>query len=535
MECWGVMGRAEARVPEVTEARARAARRLPRRVWVVALVAVGALGFLSPYVEIIISGSQIGSFAPPAGALVALFLLAAVVNPLVRLVSRRKARGLSRQEMAAVYVVLLSIAVLTSCQFAQWIVPVVTGPFYYATPENRWEELSQHIPSWWYPGRASAIRRFYEGLPPGQPFPWLDWMKPLATWGPFVFVLYATMLAICALLRRQWVENERLVFPLVQLPLDMSKEAEPGRIVPGLFRDKVLWLGAALPLIVHTLNGLANNIPAVPALQLRYIQIGAHFASRPWVALNPFFISIYFGLIGFAFLSGRDVPFSIWFFFLLMKAECVFGNALGWTTGGESRALRSNDFPLVVSQQVGSVLALVAVGAWAARRHLRYTWRLAWHQRGDPEEQREPMSYRAAWLTILLGTLFLAGWCTAAGMSFWLALILFGLTFAFLLGVYRMMAEGGVNFLWAAQSGPNYIIYSLDGGSRLGPRQWLVLLCLPYFIWNFKGPVGPQALEGFKLSTETRLPQRQLVPIMLVSMALAMLTAYWSVIWLVHR
>ncbi len=507
----------------------------PRAV-VLSLVAVVALSVVSPYVEIVIGGTQIGALAPPAGALLALFFLAGVANPLLRLIRRRRAgSGLSRQELVAVYVVLMSVAVLTSCQFAQWVVPVVTGPFYYATPENRWGELNPLVPTWWYPHDQEAVRLFYEGLSPGQRLPWQAWLRPLVSLGPFVFVLYGTMLAICALMRRQWVENERLVFPLVQLPLDMSEEAEPGRAVSGFFRDRLMWLGALLPIIVHGVNGLHNHFPGVPAIPMQHIEIGAHFPSRPWSALNPFFISIYFALIGFAFLCGRDVPFSIWLFYLLFKAECVFANAVGWNPGGESRALRSNEFPLIVAQQDGSLLALVGVGLWAARRHLRQAWCAAWAPGGSRADAGEPMPYRAALLTIGLGTLALAGWTTASGMPFWLSLCLFVLTFAFMLGVYRLMAEGGVNFLWAAQSGPNYIMYSLDGGSRLGARTWLVLLSLPYFIWNFKGPVGPQALEGFKLTTEARVDHRRLTWLMLAGMAVGMVAAYVAVVWLVQR
>ena len=39
------------------------------------------------------------------------------------------------------------------------------------------------------------------------------------------------------ILRKQWIERERLIFPLAQLPLEMTKKS--------FFKNKLMWLGFA--------------------------------------------------------------------------------------------------------------------------------------------------------------------------------------------------------------------------------------------------------------------------------------------------
>lgn len=144
------------------------------------------------------------------------------------------------------------------------------------------------------------------------------------------------------------------------------------------------------------------------------------------------------------------------------------------------------------------------------------------------------MSYRWALIGIAGGMTLLTAWCVASGMTPWVALLLMLLTFLFMIGVHRMMAEGGINLLWAAQSGPNYFLNAIGGAKLISPQTWLVLLALPYFAWNFKGPVGPQALEGFKLVDAAGVRTRGLTPLAVVGLVVAIVASYWSVIYLVH-
>ena len=73
---------------------------------------------------------------------------------------------------------------------------------------------------------------FFEGLPEGEKIPWGAWAIPLFWWLSFVAVLFFVLFCIVVILRKQWVEKERLIFPLAQVPLQMVEGAEKGSLIP---------------------------------------------------------------------------------------------------------------------------------------------------------------------------------------------------------------------------------------------------------------------------------------------------------------
>ena len=104
-----------------------------------------------------------------------------------------------------------------------YLVPNIPAPYYFATPSNRWQaKLWPHLAGWMSPldrgGGTSAIEKFYVGLKPGESIPWGPWVKPLLLWSVFLGALYLCMVSIVTLVRKQWVDCERLSFPIAQVP-----------------------------------------------------------------------------------------------------------------------------------------------------------------------------------------------------------------------------------------------------------------------------------------------------------------------------
>lgn len=498
------------------------------RAIALAMLCAVALALLTPYVEIVLWATQIGAFAPPAGAFLILVLLVLLVNPVLHRLSPRLA--FTRQELLTAYTVMLAVAVVCSCQFAGWIVPVITGPFYYANEANKYAQFHRYAPELWRVHDELAVRYFYEGLPYGGRLPLLPWVKPLAVWLPFILAFYIGFLCVSVLLGRQWIEREKLSFPLVQLPLEMT--AMPSRgVFPALFRNKLTWLGVLVPVAVHSLNGLHHFWPAIPAIRLHLVSLIPPGSGKPWIAARPLWICVYFWLIALSYMCSRDVPLSIAFFFFLFKIESVVGMALGIAPNPQSRALTSNTFPMVVAQQAGGGVALVAMSLWAARPHLAYVWKAV--TRADADDA-DAWVLRWAFYGLLSSFAFLVLWVNLMGMPVWLGILLFALTYVFVLIYHRFMAEGGVNLLWAAQSGPNYVLYGFFGSRHIDLRSWLILLSLPYFIWPFKGPVGPQSFEALKIAAEAHIPWQRLVRPMVAAIAVAAVVAYWATIVMVY-
>ena len=76
------------------------------------------------------------------------------------------------------------------------------------------------------PRMRTAIRRVFPGqLRPGG-VPWALWLRPLAIWLTFWVALFGVAWCLMLLFRRQWLQYERLSFPLLTLPLALTSEGE---------------------------------------------------------------------------------------------------------------------------------------------------------------------------------------------------------------------------------------------------------------------------------------------------------------------
>ena len=58
--------------------------------------------------------------------------------------------------------------------------------------------------------------------------PYSAWIAPAIVWGIFLFAMYGALICLVALVRRQWVEHERLPFPLAQIQIALVED-ERGR------------------------------------------------------------------------------------------------------------------------------------------------------------------------------------------------------------------------------------------------------------------------------------------------------------------
>ena len=134
--------------------------------------------------------------------------------------------------------------------FMQVLIPIVAHPFWFATPENEWRELFfNYIPRWLSVSDKKALKEYYEG---GSSFYAMEyiqnWLQPILAWSAFIFVMVMVMLGINAVLRKQWAENEKLAYPVIQLPLEMASQPE------RFFKNWIMWLGFAIAGFLDIIN-----------------------------------------------------------------------------------------------------------------------------------------------------------------------------------------------------------------------------------------------------------------------------------------
>ena len=88
-------------------------------------------------------------------------------------------------------------------------------------------------------------------------------------------------------------------------------------------------MGAALPIFVHTLNGLHVHYPKLPQFPM-FFNIDASLTEPFWRFFRPMNIQLWFSFIGIAFLLNKKVSLSFWFFFVFMRLQFATLDSLGY-------------------------------------------------------------------------------------------------------------------------------------------------------------------------------------------------------------
>ena len=123
---------------------------------------LGEISLIRPWAILMVKGSQLTSNAIPIIAVRFFFLVSVGMVPLLKLLDQRLA--FCRAELITVYVMMLVGSVVVTTGFTGSFLSVVTGAFYYATPENQCEAVFlPHIHQWLAPTDQEAIKLFYEG------------------------------------------------------------------------------------------------------------------------------------------------------------------------------------------------------------------------------------------------------------------------------------------------------------------------------------------------------------------------------------
>jgi len=486
-----------------------------------------AFSVVIPYVDVYLSDTFLGAQHLPPGALFVLFFLLVVVNPLLRLISRRW--PLSRVELLLIYCMLLFSTLVPGHGAENVFIPVVTTPYYYATPENGWADLFfRYIPTWFSPSDPAVIVPFHEGLGPGQVLPWGVWWVPLAAWSAYTFLLYGLVLALAVLFHRQWADGEKLSYPLVALPLEMTRGWEHPLARGGFYANPLMWIGFLVAVILQTQAGLKFYFPSVPGFKLSY-DFSPLFREGPLRAVGGVGGDLWPCVIGITVLLRSEVSFSMWFFFWFNRLERIVAYLLGMRVYGEMTTWGEPSW--LGNQTVGAYTAYTLMAFWTARKHLADLWQSSW--RGD-RHPGLPITYRSAFLLLGFCVTGILLWCSSAGLSLWVAASQIAVYTILAVALTKVVAESGMLFVQATYSWLETMT-NLLGTPALGPRQLTVGMFIERsFMTDLRAFIMPSFSQSFKIADLARLDQRKLLAAIIPAIVLASAISCYMNLRLLH-
>ncbi len=484
------------------------------------LILATVTGALVPFIGLYMQGSNSGAYFTSQIAHVFLLLLIILVNNLVGRL--RQAWMYSRSELVVIFV-LTSLANAAPGILSYWV-PIVSSPFYHANAENNWANaIIPYVPEWAVPQGLTGIRAFFEGYR-GEALgiPWDVWLPPVLGWLPLLVCLYLATLGLMVMLRRQWAEKERLIYPIMQLNLSMVQPDPRGRIVGPFFRSGTMWIGFAVPVIVSTVVGLRAYFPFVPEIDL-------------FIPFPLFSSRLSFATLGFFFLIQREVAFALWLFSLLNGFQEALYTELGWGAGREAViSVWSYGPSSLVHQGMGASVVLVVGGLFVAREHIFRVFRKAFTGTAEVRDDDEILSYRGAVICLVVGLVGMFVWLVELGLPALAAGVLLFFVFVVYITLTRSVTEGGVAVIYAPLVSGDAAI-SAAGTAMFGPSGLVGLAFVRVFANDLLNFSMPHVANGLKLSEQIEGRRRLLFWGMLAAMMLGLAGALWMIMHLAYK
>jgi len=475
------------------------------------IVGFGVITYLLHYP----TGGGLRAFLVVAGVAIGLYGLGVMC-------SARWARMLSdwqltRREIVLVYCFLSLSALMMSAKTSGYLLPTMSVYNYFGFGDEHLQAAGQQAPPWLALRDHDVVRTLYEGSDLSRPavasaagvlapvvnateglwwplmqVPWGAWLVPLACWAGVIFLVFLTGFCALGLLKGYWAEKERLRFPLIMIPLEISTGATRKQTSTFL-SDWGFWVGFVVSglftfyVVMHALS------PSLPAFRAYYSLAGL-FREHPWDAVENAAIHIRPEIIGLSYFMETSITFSVWVSAIFTDGLAVGTKILGYET---------RHFPQPAHQGVGAFVILGLVLVWSARGWLAD--RLREVREGGP----------GAWPTALLwagligGIGALVGIMAAAGMKLWAALYMFGTLVAFFLLYGRVRAETGVPHPSAYPRNRQIEVLRYIGG----PRMWAggatpALMGMLWFLGGGYTSTGAGAqIENLKIADEEDVRQ----------------------------
>jgi len=412
------------------------------------------------------------------------------------------------KELLLGYIVLTATLPIIGCGGLRFIVVGNGFLTHFARNQAQWAQyvpFLKHLPVLHDPYAASGI---YVG---GNTVPWRAWIAPIAFWSTYLLALSGIWLCLAAVLRRVWVRQERLSFPVTMLPLRVMDPKD------DIFRRRIFWLGFVVPVVLQSLLVIHQWAPSVPAFQLKAFDAAPLiFTSPPWNAIPDFQISFQPLAIGLAFFVPSDVSFSCWFLSLAIKGVYVVSSMYGVqaTDMGASR------FPYREEQAAGAWFAFACLIAWSARGHIRATVKMV------AEEEHRFVTKMIVTAGALAGLCAVMMWATGIPMIAATGIIL--VYIAYVLTGARVRAEAGAQWTFAPTSWtPNRVMTSLLGTQGAGNQALVASGHFDLVHIDIRGQSLPYLMEGLNVAERTGIPWRTVLAWVALGTVTALAMGWW--------
>jgi len=488
------------------------------RAVVLGFLLVAAATVWSAYnVHILWSSGLSMEFFPVSAGFIFFALL--LLNTLVKVVERKlpgtRHIALTGRELLTILIMLLvGSTIPTRGLVGNWIGHLACAK-YWADAINQWERyLLPHLPWWGAVTDQPTAEAIYDGVIPGRPKPWGTLATPIFWWFGFFFALMAVNFFVVAILRRQWVEEERLTFPIAEVPVEMVRGMDTRGSIPAILKNRLFWFGMLFPVVHIGLRILHFQFPAVPGDPLRIMIWGSQLPlgfPRIWIQFD-------WAVAGFAFFSKLDILFSLVLFYWLYFVEQVIFTRRGISLGPAEKLFAWGS--PVGYQMMGALFVMVLISLWLGRRHLKRVFIKAFRPSHDYDDSGELVSSRTAVFGLLAGLIYMGLWLSRAGLQLTAIVAFLPLYLFIIVGLTRAVAESGM--IWFGAPGmAQHLMITAIGPASLRASSLVTLGMTWCWHQDMRVAFMPAVAHSTRMSGLAGIRRRAIAPLVLAAALIA--------------
>lgn len=365
-------------------------------------------------------------------------------------------------------------------------------------------ELSAIIPA--FRSFDASMERYLIG-----DVPWRVWAKPLASWGLLIVLTYMVLMTFNVLIFRQWAHNEKLIYPLAELPkvlVGADGDGDQSRI-PAIFRSGYFWFGFSVSATFLGYNFLAytGEFGNMQPLDL-YNRWQGYVDRTPFEAVRQYVgkSTIFFTMIGLAFLIPANISFSMWFFIVIYMLQLLI---LVWSGHGHDE----RDFPLewyytlnfMTAQGGGALMVFAAVVFYKCRHYLFCFFNPASINQLDRDEQRELRTSSFFFVAGSIGLILVLWLYMGANLVY--TIFAYFIIMMITIGLIRAVAEGGI-LGFQAWASPFHLIRSIFGMNKSWTSPSLFAPLFVYYsvlFLDIKTFIAPAMANSIKIRDDLRM------------------------------
>ncbi len=358
---------------------------------------------------------------------------------------------------------------------------------------------------------------------PPSTVPWYAWLGPALAWAPLVIGLCLASIAAAFLVRRQWLHNERLTYPVAQATMSLIEDPRPGSRLPPVLCNRAFWIAGGFAFVVVVWRGLEAVFPGhMPFHITLEIELWRIIDGEPWTrgqghwwVRQPHF---YLTFIGLAFLVPLDISFSLWACFLGQFLITMWLSSAGFAVDGHATK--------VFGFGSWSMLALLIL--WLGRRYYWAVLTATVRRHADPAV-RAAVPYLYG---VVAGMALIGGWLIAHGAPVGAAACVVLAFFGLLLVIARGLAEGGIPLVVWPENINTVAFTSVGAGLPVAALLPLVLIGM--VLTDPREAPLPYGTTASHLADQVAAPPRRLAATMIALAVIGAAVACASTIWFAY-